>query len=383
MTDHMKSLGQYFTVSESLQSAVFDLVANKGCRLLEPSVGAGHLLRPFLAHDINYPMTCYELDTSVQMIVNRNAHQTLIHGDFTAQQIAERYKTIVGNPPYVKHTTGNLYIKFIDICWRLLDEGGEMIFIVPSDFLKCTRGADLRLEMLSNGRFTDVILPHDESLFPEASVDVMVFRYVRGTVSSVIRVNGREMVCNVHNSIVTFSEQALLGAPVETLFHVYVGLVSGRDEVYRSDLGNVLILQDKDNIESFILPEAFPTADDRVNAHLLANKAKLMERRIKKFTETNWFSWGAPRNITSIRQHEGSDCVYVRNMTRKPEIAFRGKVQYFGGMLLCLVPKQPMTNAQLDSVVASMNAKTFRENYMYAGRFKIGHKQVSSAFVTL
>lgn len=382
MTSRAKELGQYFTVSESLQTIVFDLVAHKGSRLLEPSVGAGHLLKPFLAHDSNYPTTCYELDTSVQPVVSLNEHQTLIYGDFTAQVISEKYKTIIGNPPYVKQSSGNLYIKFIDICWRLLDTDGELIFIVPSDFLKCTRAAALRTEMLSSGRFTDVILPHDEGLFLGASIDVMVFRYVRGHTSSSIRVNGHEMVCNVRNSIVTFGESETSGVAVETLFHTYVGLVSGRDEVYRSDLGNVRILQDKDSIEPFILPESFPTPDERVNAHLLANKTKLLERKIKTFTEENWFSWGAPRNITNIRQYEGLDCVYVRNLTRKPEVAFRGKVQYFGGSLLCLVPKQPMTVAQLDSVVKSLNAKTFRENYMYAGRFKIGHKQLSSAFVT-
>jgi len=44
---HKKELGQFFTVSEPLQQFVFDHVQHKSSRLLEPSFGAGHLLRKF------------------------------------------------------------------------------------------------------------------------------------------------------------------------------------------------------------------------------------------------------------------------------------------------------------------------------------------------
>jgi adenine-specific DNA-methyltransferase len=60
-------------------------------------------------------------------------------------------------------------------------------------------------------------------------------------------------------------------------------------------------------------------------------------------------------------------------MTRQKDVAFKGKVQYFGGTLLCLIPK---TNVQLDEVVKKLNSDDFKKDYMYAGRFKIGHKQL-------
>ena len=61
-------------------------------------------------------------------------------------------------------------------------------------------------------------------------------------------------------------------------------------------------------------------------------------------------------------------------MTRQKEVAFKGKVQYFGGSLLCLIPKTDKVD--LDKVIKILNSEEFQENYKYAGRFKIGQKQV-------
>ena len=53
-----KTLGQYFTTSEELQTFIFEKVQNKGEFLMEPSFGAGHLLKKFIEYDKNYPMVC-------------------------------------------------------------------------------------------------------------------------------------------------------------------------------------------------------------------------------------------------------------------------------------------------------------------------------------
>ena len=143
MTTQKKKHGQYFTISEELQAYVFDKVKHKGSLILEPSFGAGHLLKKFKEADADYPISCYELDTTIKPVIELNRHQTVIYGDFTKQVITQRFKSIVGNPPYVKQSTGNLYIKFIEICFGLLDNDGEMIFIVPSDFIKLSSAASL------------------------------------------------------------------------------------------------------------------------------------------------------------------------------------------------------------------------------------------------
>jgi adenine-specific DNA-methyltransferase len=379
---HKKNMGQYFTISDELQKFVFDKVKYKGSCLLEPSFGAGHLLKRFKELDTNYPMICYELDSTIQPTISFNDHQIAIYGDFIKQPVAQQFKTIIGNPPYVKkHRTSNLYLKFIERCYELLDVDGELIFIVPSDFIKLTSASALIDTMTKNGAFTDFLFPHDEKLFEGASIDVLIFRYEKGNTTKQSVVNGKNMFCNVNNGIITFSDALVIGTPLSDLFNVYVGLVSGRDEIYRVPIGNIDVLNDKGRTDKYIFAETFPTSNTVINTHLLTHKAKLLERKIKKFSEENWFEWGAPRNIKSIQANMGKPCIYVRNMTRNKEIAFIDTVQYFGGGLLCLLPTALMTQAKMKSIVALLNSNDFQKDYLYSGRFKIGHKQVSNVIV--
>lgn len=383
-----KNLGQYFTISDELQQFVFDAVKNKLECLLEPSFGAAHLLRKFKEHDPNYPMICYEIDSSIKPIIDINENQVLTYADFTKQQISRKFKTIIGNPPYVKQSRGiNLYIKFIELCYDLLDEnGGEMVFIVPSDFLKLTSSASIISKMTSNGSFTNFLFPHNEKLFEGASIDIVVFRYQRDGVPQqrLTIVNGVEKYCSVNKGIITFADKGDENnkTAIESMFNVYVGLVSGRDEIYRVPFGNIDVLCDKGRVEKFIFAESFPTDNAQINAHLEDNKVALLGRKIRKFGEHNWYEWGAPRNISSIRKYWGRPCIYIRTMTRHKDVAFVGKVQYFGGTLLCLVPKAAnIEDSDIEKIVQYFNSDAFKKDYIYAGRFKIGHKQISNAFI--
>lgn len=379
-----KNLGQYFTISDHLQQFVFDKVKNKGSLLLEPSFGAGHLLKKFKEANPAYPMECYEVDTSVKPVIEFNTCQTVVYGDFTKQVHTKKFKTIIGNPPYVKQKTGNLYIKFIELCFNLLDTDGELIFIVPSDFIKLTSASSLIELMVKEGSFTDFLFPHNEKLFEGANVDVLVFRYQRTcpkTPGQRTTVNGKEVFCNVRNGILTFSDTEIKGTPLSDLFDVYVGLVSGKDEVYCNAIGNMDILCDKGKTKKFIFTESFPTGNNAINAHLQVNKASLLERKIRKFNEENWFQWGAPRNIKTIEKNIGNPCIFLRNMTRNQEVAFTEKVQHFGGSLLCLIPKKNMAQEDLEKIVSFLNTKDFQKDYIYAGRFKIGHKQACNIIV--
>jgi len=378
---YKKDLGQYFTTSEELQQFIFEKVKHKSSCLLEPSFGAGHLLKKFKEYDENYPMVCYEIDAKIKPAIIFNEYQRIVYGNFMHQPIA-KFKTIVGNPPFVKQKTGNLYIKFVELCYNSLEDDGELIFIVPSDFIKLTSASSIIDIMTKNGSFTDFLFPHNEKLFDGASIDVVVFRYEKGDVSNKTVVNGKEVFCNVNKGIITFSDSEVAGIPIDSLFNVYVGLVSGRDEIYRVPFGNIDILNDKDRVEKYIFAESFPTENAQIDEHLQAHKEALLERKIKKFSEKNWFEWGAPRNVSSIQKYWGKSCIYIRNMTRNKEVAFMGKVQYFGGSLLCLVPKN-MTELEMQKIVQYINSPVFQKDYIYAGRFKIGHKQISTSILPL
>jgi adenine-specific DNA-methyltransferase len=371
-----KGLGQFFTESEALQQFVWDKVEHRGSTLLEPSFGAGHLLQKFLEGNAEYPMVCYELDDTIAPIVSFGPSQMVVYGNFLLQPIAQKFRTIVGNPPYVKQGKTNLYVQFIERCFDVLTDDGELIFIVPSDFLKLTSTSSLLNRMTSVGCFTDFLFPHDERLFSSASVDVVVFRYRKGLISNQTMVNGVSKRYSNSNGIITFSDTEETGTRLEDMFHVYVGLVSGKDSVFKNPVGTREILCDKGKIERFILEDTFPSGKPAIDEHLTAHKAELLERKIRKFNETNWFEWGAPRNRVAMDKYRNRGCIYVRNMTRQKEVAWKGTVQYFGGSLLCMVPKEE--GIDLDRVVRILNDPETKNNYMYSGRFKIGHKQLSN-----
>jgi adenine-specific DNA-methyltransferase len=394
-----KSLGQYFTTSEKLQKFVLDSVKNIGETILEPSLGAGHLLLKFLERDPSQSFIGYEIDTSIKPIIAQNKNQEIIYADFIESSIKRKFKTIIGNPPYVSIAKSkNLYIKFIEKCFNLMEDDGEMVFIVPSDFIRLTGAADLISEMVAAGHFTDFLFPHEENLFEDASIDILVFRYqksIRLANSSITNLNGlhvgqgltversAELTClptpfNVSNGIITFGlEQTENTVRMEELFDIYVGLVTGRDEVYKVDFGNISVLSDKDRTEKFIYVDSYPSGiSEQIDGHLMDNQKTLMERRIKTFNDSNWWQWGAPRNIKVMRDSVGSPCIYIRTITRSSEVAFEGTVQFFGGGLLCAIPKTPETASRLTEICAYLNEESVRKNYTFSGRFKIGHKQL-------
>ena len=71
-------------------------------------------------------------------------------------------------------------------------------------------------------------------------------------------------------------------------------------------------------------------------------------------------------------------CIYIYNLTRQNKVAFKGRVKYFGGSLIILIPKEKIN---LDKIISYLNSKNFKSNFMYSGRFKIGHRQISNSYI--
>ena len=373
--------GQYFTKNEILQEFVRRLILNKPNKILEPSMGRGDLIKYIQSITPNIEFDLYEIDETINFLPEIQKEQ--IHfGNFLQQEINNKYKTIIGNPPYVKTKTGNLYIDFIDRCYELLEDKGELIFIVPSDFIKLTSSGKVINKMMENGTFTHIIHPNKENLFDNASIDIIVFRYCKdNTLPKKILVNNQEKFLVNTNGILTFTEHE--NTNTQTLseyFNVYVGMVTGRESVYKNEeFGNITLLNKKEQRDKYIFMDKFPSNNEQLNIYMLTNKNTLINRKIKKFTENDWFKWGAPRNQKNIENNMGKECIYVSNLTRNKEVAFIGKVEYFGGSLLMMIPKQ---TTDLKKIVEYLNSEKFKSNYMFSGRFKIGHKQLSNVLYT-
>ena len=43
---------------------------------------------------------------------------------------------------------------------------------------------------------------------------------------------------------------------------------------------------------------------------------------------------------------------------------------------------RPTKKCNLEKIVDYLNSDTFKSNYMYSGRFKIGHRQLSNSYIS-
>jgi len=377
--EYKHSKGQYFTTDSCLKGKVFEFIQNNPTEILEPSVGRGDLVE-FVQSKKDVRFISYEIDESIVFLPS--VKDTVIIGDFMQVEHTKYYHTIIGNPPFVKTRTGNLYVGFIQSCFNILEDKGELIFIVPTDFFKLTHASALLTEMIDKGQFTHIYHPNNEGLFKDASIDVMVFRYCKDpSLDNKTIYNGSQMYLIETNGLITFSMNGINpGVLLSDVFVISVGLVCGKESVYRnSTLGNMKVLTNKNTYTDYIYPESFPTGDKPIDEHLLKHKDCLINRRIKKYDESNWYEWGAPRNIQKMKDHQGEDCIYVLPMTRETTIAFIGKVDYFGGLIMM----RPTKDCDLQKVIDHLNSEVFKSNYMYSGRFKIGQRQLSNSRVVL
>jgi adenine-specific DNA-methyltransferase len=384
--DKKHEYGQYFTTNIQLQQTVFNFILNNPSTILEPSIGQGHLVS-FVRNKLpQVKFDMYEIDPHLTLLDNIQKNK-VVYTDFISKKITKKYTTIIGNPPYVRTKKGNLYIDFVEKCFHLLHQNGELIFIVPSDFFKLTSASTLLNTMMQHGSFTHIFHPHNEKMFDDAAIDVIVFRYCKNpSLQNITLYNDTELYVTNTNGLITFGEHDNNNTTNNTFhdyFDIYVGLVTGKEDVYKNEqLGNIYVLNGENKLDKYIYTETFPTSSPDINSHLLQHKTELIERGIRKFNESNWFEWGAPRNISSIRSNMGKECIYVYNLTRKPHVAFIGNVNYFGGGLIMLVPKtETKIKMNLHHILSYINSDAFKSNFIFSGRFKIGHRQIANSIL--
>lgn len=376
-------LGQYFTTNKLLQEKVYEFILCNPKVILEPSVGKGHLVNYIKSKSNNVLFDTYEIDPTLGISETN-------YIDFLQAKIDKCYTTIIGNPPYLKTKNGNLYIDFIRKCFELLLDNGELIFIVPSDFFQLKSSGKLLIEMVSKGSFSHIFYPNNEKLFENASIDIIIFRYCKSKLvitkdiyepQNVIY-NGINKKLFIENGMITFNSSCCNNlVKLSQYFDIHVGLVSGKEQVFKNnEFGNINVLIGKDINEKYIFINEFPTKNKNLNNYLIKNKEELMERKIIKINENNWFKFGAIRNLKIMENPIVKECIYIYNLTRNSNISFKGNVTYFGGNLICLIPKEKVN---LDIVVEYINSCSFKDNFLFSGRYKIGHRQLFNSFIQI
>ena len=239
----------------------------------------------------------------------------------------------------MKHFDGrsNLFLFFIEKCIRHLSDAGELIFIVPREFIKLTAAARLNDWLYEQGTITHWIETGDAKIFPDAVPNCAIFRFARGDFSRKTlcrRINDgkweeRKMAC-FHGQIVF--THSLLSVPLDELFDVRVGGVSGADDIYFCPEGNL----------EFVCSRTAKTGETRrmiyniQHPRLEQYKARLLARQVRKFDESNWWRWGRDYCKTPGPR------IYVNGRTRNRHPFFTHSCEAYDGSILALFPKIDM-----------------------------------------
>lgn len=334
----VEQLGQVFT-PPAIVDLMIGLLKNRG-RVLEPAAGNGAFSRRL--------KRCIAIE-----IDKRVAPKGALVTDFFAYPLSERFGAVIGNPPYVRYQDipddtkrlldgtmfdgrSNLALFFIEKGVRHLRTGGELIFIVPRDFIKLTAARKLNTWLYEEGTITHWIETGDTPIFHGAVPNCAIFRFIRGDFSrrTKHRTLGdanwdeREFV---HIEGQLAFTHAHLAVPMSTLFDVKVGAVSGADEVFEHPAGN-LDLVCSTTIDTGKTRRMIYNVKHR---HLNKFKERLIQRRVRHFDERNWWTWGRTYYASPGPR------IYVNGKTRRARPFFTHECTAYDGSILALFPKIP------------------------------------------
>jgi len=337
--DKIKNLGQVYT-PENIVDIMFNLSKNDG-GILEPSAGDGAFTR-FIKSKSDRDITSIEIDPD-------NNQLDFIIMDFFEYDENIKFPTIIGNPPYVSfknitkttleliHSKSylnlydnrtNLYIHFIRKCVEHLEDNGEMILITPREFIKATSSIKLNNFIYENGTITDWYEYGDDIVFKGYSPTVVIWRFEKNNFTRTTNTNQGVKQFRINDGQITFSNSEKL-VKLSDLFFVKVGAVSGMDDVFTSEMGNQHFVCSFTNKTGKLKKMFYNTKSD----YLKQFKEKLINRKIKKFNEGNWWQWGRGLYESS------SDRIYVNCKTRNLNPFFMNDCKYYDGSVLAIFPK--------------------------------------------
>ncbi|MDR1890176.1 MAG: class I SAM-dependent methyltransferase [Zoogloeaceae bacterium] len=359
----IENLGQVFT-PPNVVAFMLSLCRNRG-RTLEPAAGNGAFFSALRADGRD----CVGLEVDPRV-----APAGVNVQDFFAYPDSEQFDTIIGNPPYVRFQDiplatrkrlpmqrfdrrSNLFLFFIEKCVRHLKPGGELVFIVPREFIKLTAAKQLNAWLYQQGDITDFIETGDSRMFGAYVPNCAIFRFEKGHLSREMR-DGRRFL-EVDGQLMFASRD--YHVPLKRLFTVCVGGVSGADALFVHPEGN----------REFVCSKTRETGKTRRmifgirHPHLEPRKKHLLARRVRPFDESNWWEWG---RLYPENEHPR---IYVNSKTRRADPFFLHACPHFDGAILALFPHDTqMPPDQLETLAHLLNQVNWQElGFVCDGRY--------------
>lgn len=378
---NVQYLGQVFTPSHIVRQMI--ALCQNHNTVLEPSCGDGAFFEQLF--DFFPHVTGIEFDTKVCPL---NA----LNMDFFDYPITQKFDTIIGNPPYVKYknintTTkekllpsiksgifderANLYFFFIEKCARHLNDKGEMIFIVPRDFLKASSAVNLNRILKQEGTITHLYDLGDENIFPGFSPNCVIFRWEKGNYTAKTQIKNEEFNFQEINGQLCFTKKHYPVA-FSDLFFVKVGAVSGDDSVFVHDSGETEMVFSRTRKTKKTKTVIYNTATN----YLLTYKEQLLKRKIRVFNEKNWFHWG--RNYFESDKPR----IYVNVKTRQNNPFFTHECKAYDGSLLAIFPKKDVSIENLEKMCDLLNKVDWSElGFVCDGRYLFSQRSLETCFL--
>jgi adenine-specific DNA-methyltransferase len=328
---NVEQLGQVFTPA-NVVDFMLDLCRNSG-RILEPSAGDGAFFSRLQQRQAN----CVGIE-----IDRRVAPAGARIEDFFDYPLSEQFDSIIGNPPYVRFQDvsaetrkklksdlfdgrSNLFLFFIEKCIRHLKPGGELVFIVPREFIKLTAAKKLNAWLYAQGSITHFYETGDVRVFGDHTPNCAIFRFEKGRRDR--RMEDGRRFTEVDGQLMFLRDDYKVR--FADVFTVKVGAVSGADHIYSHPAGNM----------EFVYSKTVDSGETRrmlygiKHPHLDKHKDELLGRRVRTFDESNWWQWG---RAFPISEHPR---IYVNGRTRKAEPFFLHDCNSFDGSVLALFTK--------------------------------------------
>jgi adenine-specific DNA-methyltransferase len=391
-----QQLGQFFTTNRAVQDVMLALVRTEAGNALEPSAGAGDLVQ-VLEQRPGLRITAVEYDDTVE----HHCASPVLHADFfTFAAGGGPFDVVFGNPPYVAWKSvdaatraaaetvrlrysakTNLYHLFIDRCVDLLSPGGEMVLIVPKEWLYTTSAAPLRTKIATSGAVTHIVDCGEEKLFADADVPaLMIFRFERGAAQGDVAYADFTGACSGQfdsRALVTSGDSWLFLDPdtaaaisswgvLGEQYGVHVGLVTGLDAAFRlpartkAGSGVVHQVTTKRRLEPFVDDIAdYGDVPEELRRHLRPHKSALLARRIARFDRSNWWRYGAVRNKALMASRRPRFFALAKTRSQSPFFTVRGGKFFSGGVLGLF--KRPGAAIGMPDAVRILNSSRYRQ----------------------
>lgn len=195
-------LGQFYTSKEVADFMVSLSKKSKQSKVLESGFGEGIFIKSLIDNGF-LDIKGYDIDNKnyefVKNLIGEKVNLECL--DYLKSPRDEKFDLIIGNPPYVhwnnidkeirdklssdsfwkKYSNGEWDLLYAFIIWSVekLNEGGELIYIVPYNWFNSTYGASLRKYLIDNGHF-DIICHFGEfKLFGDCYPNNIIFKYTK------------------------------------------------------------------------------------------------------------------------------------------------------------------------------------------------------------